>query len=264
MSPRRRWPGALLGAAAVLAAGLAWPWPAVDHAPAGSIRGAAASTIRLRPPTVPVPAPVLDWRLNEGTGNTATDSSGNGLSGTISGTPTWGSGWVRVQGPGTVVITRALTGLPTGTSARTLCVWASEWAGTGAGELAGLGNNSNPIRRLGVYRRVGGLISADAWAVGYAAAAHTDWTGLHLYCVAAPSGGALAALRVSVDGQERAAAVTRNAADPLSIGGGEFAVGRIPTVINVEGADARIHGVVVWAQDLSPAQLAAVFAAGAK
>lgn len=49
----RRALSGLLTAVIVAATGLAWPWPAVDRAPAGAIRGAEAATIRL---TYPAPA----------------------------------------------------------------------------------------------------------------------------------------------------------------------------------------------------------------
>jgi len=76
--------------------------------------------------TVPA-ALVAHWQLDEGSGTTAADSSGNGFSGTLIGGPTWVAGAIggalELDGRDDYVDFGSPAGWPAGKSPRTMCGW---------------------------------------------------------------------------------------------------------------------------------------------
>jgi hypothetical protein len=78
-------------------------------------------------------APLAWWKLDEGSGNTAQDSSGLGRHGTLVGSPSWGVGLLNFDGVDDGVVVTGTLGSP---SAATLCAWANASDGWLAGTLA--------------------------------------------------------------------------------------------------------------------------------
>jgi len=80
-------------------------------------------------PNVPVGDPdlVAWWKLDEGGGTTVVDWSGHGNHGTLNGDPQWTDGYdvgaLDLDGTGDYVDFADTSGLPAGTSARTMCGW---------------------------------------------------------------------------------------------------------------------------------------------
>lgn len=216
----------------------------------------------LAAPLAPLPPPALDWRLNEGAGTAVSDASGNGLTGTLAGAYAWQTGGVRITGPaaGDGRITRALTGLPTGTAARTLAVWASAWSNTGNGELCGIGSNADPGRRMGIYLVDAVNVVLEVRGAGLGGPV-VDRSGLHLYTVTSTTGGRLGDMCVYQD-VTMLVGYLSNPNAVCNIQDGEFAVGRIPMVDFVEGATATIHEVMVFAETLTAEQVRSLYLRG--
>jgi C1A family cysteine protease len=101
------------------------------------------------------------WKLDDASGTIATDSSGNGHSGTLKGGPTWTTGMrggaLMLDGKDDYVDCGDLQDLPSGRAPRTVCAWAktdtiaSGWRwivsyGTGGqGQAMFLGMNGNSL-----------------------------------------------------------------------------------------------------------------------
>jgi hypothetical protein len=100
---------------------------------------------------------VAIWLFDEGAGDKASDSSGNGNDGNLTNGPEWVDGKfgkaLKFDGVDDCVFVSSPIGLPTGPNARTISLWfkwsSVKWPSPGI-EIMGYGANANS-RRLGIW-----------------------------------------------------------------------------------------------------------------
>jgi len=123
---------------------------------------------------------VAHWRLDEGTGTTAYDATGNGYDGTIMGNPTWVAGVFKgalsLDGNGDYINLGNPPDWPAGRSPRSLCGWGlTNTVATGYRWFAAYGTagtsqacfiGMNGTRAIGGGYNADDVEMADFWTVG--------------------------------------------------------------------------------------------------
>ncbi|NLZ06976.1 MAG: LamG domain-containing protein [Phycisphaerae bacterium] len=123
---------------------------------------------------------VAHWRLDEGTGTTAYDATGNGYDGTIMGNPTWVAGVFKgalsLDGNGDYINLGSPPDWPAGRSPRSLCGWGlTNTVATGYRWFAAYGTagtsqacfiGMNGTRAIGGGYNADDVEMADFWTVG--------------------------------------------------------------------------------------------------
>jgi len=256
------------------ACGLALPWPR-DLAPVGAIRGAAAGTIRIAPPTADLELGlVARWRFNEGGGGFAYDSgSTGGNTATLVGAPAWvagrgGSGGALALNGTTQFARFPGYGVPYGANPRTLCAWFRLNQTTAAYALLQYGDNS-AYERFDIYVDPStATVGVEVGTVAVATAAWTpDTTSWHLLCASHPAGQTSSnAIKLYFDGTRRTE--TRTNAGTLATDYGSAdtqwaAIGGIPiNGTNYNGLPGAVDEALIWERELSAWEHAALYGRG--
>jgi hypothetical protein len=199
--------------------------------------------------------PVLWLKLNEGSGTTPQDSSGNGNNSTFINTPTWDTpGWLDFQAADMDgLLISGLLGQP---AAVTVAVWVDVDAIAGThprvmsiGNAVDLVVESNGIQ----------VIHFDG---GFRSLAYTGGTIVgagptHIACVVDPGGSRQ---QLYLNGVSVASAALSAAINYPGTGISDTYVGQI---IGLEPFDGRMHDVLAFPSALTTEQIAAVMAATA-
>lgn len=197
------------------------------------------------------PAPVLDYRFQDGAGTTVTDSAPGARHGTIYGAYTWGDHQLTIN-------TIAYVSVPATTSvlgladAGTIAVRGSAPAGTGAG-LAGqslgatqdwsVGYCTSDGRRNGYLRRSGALV---AWNITAPGTCSTSTMTYVIRWSAGTANGRVGATETSM-GFVGPLVTTSGAAMRIGYGG----------TSNFTSGTRVVRRYTVWTQDLTAAEIAA-------
>lgn len=154
--------------AALLVWGAAGGWP-LDLAPAGSIRGARAAVLSI-PYRIDYRSSLSGWwRLADGAGTSAADSSGLGRAASLANGAVFGSGYASFDGTDDYLAPPSAATVA-GAAQATLClwVWPSEWAPASTGAVLYRETTSTSVVRLqllvqttGAMQMNGRLASAD-------------------------------------------------------------------------------------------------------
>ena len=225
-----------------------------------------------------------NWPFSEGSGTTVGDSSGNGNSGTLNGSPLWVSGLTgsdALEFPGSSFPGAAYVSVPSSAtladqglgSSITICAWVKRSPaslGTYCSVVAkDIPFDSAPYHRnyelifdTGshvdfVYRNSGG----SSWEIYSTSTAYADTANWHFYCVTYTYGNA-SSCTLYVDGAEVPGGWTAgNGSDaPASTSGGPVMIGR-------DGTGTASHGslyedISIYSMALSASQVLALYDSG--
>lgn len=216
----------------------------------------------LVPTSTPTPMPglIAHWKLNETTGTTTSDSTGNGNTGSLVNGPIWTSGSIdgglQFDGNNDYITVPDTTSLRLGTQ-QTVTTWY-KWGGGGSGDwrrLVGKGGNTDRNYGLWIYPQ-GNLVLFQVYSTGgsqicsaqFTVASDTNWHHL-----AGTYDGSL--IKLYRDGSEVVSSscfltpVATNA--PLTIGWANADVAPLHSPFDGTIDDVRIYGQVLNASQIA-------------
>jgi hypothetical protein len=202
------------------------------------------------------------YLFEEGSGDVALDSSGNGNDGECRNGPTWVDGRfgkaMEFNGVDACVVVAEPIGLPEGNAPRTLTLWLKwaeiKWPAPGI-EPMGYGANV-PGQRLGIWITNEHGLGLETCGVGmmFPWEGDTDW---HHLAISYPEGETTSDMfKLYFDGVAQEGILLGAAQDQeLNTSAGPLAIGVLPDPL-VYHFNGAIDEVAIFAEELSPAQIA--------
>ncbi len=191
------------------------------------------------------------WRMDEGSGATTTDSSGNGNTGTLVNSPTWATGKIngalKFNGSNQYVAATSTHNLPNINGAQTLSAWFDATSVSGSHDIITFVNSTSSPSLANQLRQVNNYLDVSQWGGGDTIASTSITFNANTWHMATFTWNG-ASSTLYLDGQQ----INQNTVSPQSGTGAAVYIGEYPTGEQFAGMidDVRIYNRALSAADV--------------